>query len=304
MTFTNLCLLAGAALSITASNAALAQYDMGDDRHEGGTLVLASAMPALRRTAPAPAATANPYESIVATTAPALVTIKFTMKISSQQRGESERPMEVAGVMIRPDGMVLASNVVLNPASVNPGGVTAVPTDIKVLIGDDTEGVTASLIATDKELDLAWVKIEKPDAAGYKSIDLAASGAPALGSDIVSVERMGKLVDRAPKISIGRAAGTAAKPRKLYMVDGLDTYPGAPTFSVEGKFLGVMSFQFPDGEADESAMDDLRRLGLVILPAESIASATKRVLEQEVERAKTRGDAPKTEPAPAEGDKK
>jgi hypothetical protein len=259
--------------------------------------------------APARVLGPNPYEGIVSTITPALVTIKYTMKIATQG-GERERPREVSGVMIQADGLVLASNIVLNPYSTGGGGqdVTATPSDFKVLVGEDTEGVTARLIATDKELDLAWIKIDQPASGGYKALDLSATSAPALGDTIVCVDRMGKLVDRAPKITVGRAAGTASKPRKLYMADALDAYPGTPAFTLDGKLVGLVSFQLPDGEPDESVMNDLRRLGPVVLPAENVSSATKRVLEQEADRAKSGGDAAKT-PAPAaekkpEGDKK
>jgi len=279
----NLCMLAGALLGVSGINAGLAH---------GAT----PAAPAASRAEP------NPYEAIVSKVTPTLVTIKFTMKISGS-RGEQERPMEVAGVMIRADGLVLASNVVLNPASVQPGGVTAVPTDVKILIGDDTEGVPARLVATDKELDLAWVQIDQPTAEGYKALDLGASSTPELGVEVVCVERMGKVVDRAPKVLLGHTAGIAAKPRRLFMTDGLNCYPGTPAFTADGKLIGVVSFQLPDGELDESVMNDLGRLGPVILPVENIAAATKRVLEQEAERAKS-GDAPKPAAPAPEGEKK
>lgn len=244
------------------------------------------------------AATANPFEAIVAAAAPAVVTIKFTMKLSSP-RGETERPRELTGLMVSKDGMVLASNVVLNPWVGSPE-ITAVPSDLKILIGDDTEGVDARLIATDKELDLAWIKITSPATAGYTALDMSSGAEPTLGDRIVTVDRMGKLVDRVARISVGTAAGTTSKPRKLYMVDGLSTYPGPAAFTSEGKLIGVVSFVMPDEDADESVGTDIRRLGAVLLPAENIAAATRRVLEQEAERAKSGGgEAAK----PAEGEK-
>lgn len=284
MTFKALSALAGAALSLAAVNNATV-----------GAVVPTAAF-----------AAANPYDTIIANVTPTLVTIKFTMKISSP-RGENERPMEVGGIMIRADGLVLASNWVLNPYAGRSAEVTAVPNDIKILIGDDTEGVPAKLIATDKELDLAWLKIDEPAKDGYKFLDLGATSTPALGDQVICIDRMGKLVDRAPKLMVGRTAGTTTKPRKLFMTDALDsTYPGTPAFGADGKLIGIVSLQLPDGEFDEAVMNDLRRLGPVILPAENIASATKRVLEQEAERVKSGGEAPKAaEPEKKpEGEKK
>lgn len=305
MKFSNVCLVVGAAISIASGNVALAQSQA--DAEEVRAIVAEAMAEATNRAALLAAgeneafinrvglsAAPNPYQSIVSTVTPALVTIKFMMKISSP-RGDTERPMEVSGVMISKDGLVLASNWVLNPYAGRAADMSAVPTDLKVLIDDDTEGVPARLIATDKELDLAWVKIDQPAAGGYKALDFAASSTPELGAELVCVDRMGKLVDRAPKLMVGRAAGLTAKPRKLFMTDGLDaSYPGTPAFTADGKLVGLVSLQLPDGEFDETVMGELRRLGPVILPAENIVSSTRRVLEQEAERTRSGADAPAT----------
>ncbi|MFN9971107.1 MAG: trypsin-like peptidase domain-containing protein, partial [Phycisphaerae bacterium] len=123
--------------------------------------------------------------------------------------------------MIESGGLVMASNLQLGGISesmrsfMSPG-MSMTPKDIKVLIGDDTEGVEAKVIARDSELDLAWVQIEKKSEKPYAAIDFANAGKVVPGQTLYSVERLGKFFDRAATMNDFRIGAVVTKPRKLY----------------------------------------------------------------------------------------
>src|SRR5439155_26306455 len=96
-------------------------------------------------------------------------------------------------------------------------GITATPTDLKVLIGDDTEGVEAKLLSRDSELDLAWIQIKQPSASGYAFIDFAKSREPQLDERLLSIRRMGPYFDRHTVFGESRLAGVVRKPRRLFV---------------------------------------------------------------------------------------
>jgi len=84
------------------------------------------------------------YEHLLKQHAPTLVTIKYVqqMRIASATSG-AKRDHRPAG---RPERSVLCSNLMLSGARPRSGGQT-VPTDIRVLVGDDTQGVEATFTA-------------------------------------------------------------------------------------------------------------------------------------------------------------
>ena len=102
---------------------------------------------------------AGEYAKLLSDTTPALVTVKFVLKIEGQM-GKRESETEITGLMVDPTGLVLCANSKLGLPRIMRSFGSATPTDIKILIGDDTEGLEAKVMARDTELDLAWVKIK------------------------------------------------------------------------------------------------------------------------------------------------
>jgi hypothetical protein len=258
------------------------------------------------------------YAKLAESRSPSVVTIKFVLKISMGGSDE-ERETETAGVMIESGGLVMASNLQLGGISesmrsfMSPG-MSMTPKDIKVLVGDDTEGVEAKVIARDSELDLAWVQIEKKGDKTFAAIDFANAGKVAPGQTLYSVERLGKFFDRASTINDFRIGAVVTKPRKLYIPsERLSAGLGTPIFAADGTPVGVSVLQLPskeEMEAEQNMMGSQR--GLVILPAEEVVAATARAKEAAAsgkpvdEPAPTApADAPKEEMAEPkkEGDK-
>jgi S1-C subfamily serine protease len=287
-------------------------------------LLAAPAAPAAAAAAAEPGASA--YREVLATRAPAVVTVRYVLKIElggtmgGAMGGDGqETEGEISGVVVDPGGLVLCSNTLLGGFAnllgrlMGAGSdfeISATPEDIEVLVGDSTEGLSARLVARDSDLDLAWVQIDEPP-AGLAAIDLGAGVPAKIGEPFVAVRRMDKVFARAPALIEGRIGGETTKPRRLW-VPAASPFGGhgLPVFNTEGALLGVTVMQFPDAEDTGGAgpMASLVQsarleevLSAVILPAREVERATALAREMAAERAAAGEDAAGGEPDGEEG---
>lgn len=242
------------------------------------------------------------YAKLLAEKAPAAVTVKFLLKVNTGgmfgSSQEEETESEINGVLINPKGLVLCSNTQLAGfvgmmkrfMGGMGAGITATPTDIKVLAGDDSEGRAAEIVARDTELDLAWVRIKEPGEHAFPYVDFAQGAAAKIGQTVLGVHRLGKFFARSAVVSDGRIAGTTTKPRDLLVPSAtVGAGFGMPVFTTDGKPVGVVVMQAPESEGgDVNPMAMLGRMsgmqemmGGFILPATEVVKATKRALETE-----------------------
>ncbi len=234
---------------------------------------------------PAPAAddAGATYKHLMDGVGPAMVTIKFVMKMEGGRGGGEEgQDMEVTALMMEPAGLVLVSNIKMGGFA-SRMGMTANPTNIKVLIGDDTEGLRAKILARDSDLDLCWVQIDDDKAKGktFTAVDFAGGTNAALGDKLYLVQRMGKFFDHALNVSEGRVGGTVKKPRSLLVPTGFGAGPrellGTAMFNADGKVIGLNIAQFPDKEDMEGGESGGEgNSGVLLLPAAEVVKATVR----------------------------
>jgi hypothetical protein len=269
------------------------------------TAAVVGAAAALAGFAPAPVAATGfqrpedgaEYKKIIDTAGESLVTVKFVMKAPDDQ-GMGDQEEEINGVVIDSKGLVLCSHWFLGgAANMFGGGAGPKPQDIRVLIGDDTEGKKARLISHDSELDLAWIKLEEEPATALKFIDLEKGTAGSVGQRVFLLSRMDKYFDRSPVVNEGRLRGETTKPRRLFapggglLADRNDI--GLPVFNADAGVVGFMIVQVPDRESME-ATENIGG-GPMVLPIEDVARATKKALEAQNNPA----EGAKTEEAPA-----
>jgi S1-C subfamily serine protease len=230
----------------------------------------------------------------------ALVHVKFVLKIEGMGQ-DREMPEEIGGIMIEDSGLVLVSNFQTGGMAgmMGASGMSASPREIKVLIGDDQEGVEATLIARDSEADLAWVKITDPKGKKFDAIDFSKGATPDLGDEVIFIGRKGKYFDRVPFVQMHRIEAVTKKPRHLFLVE-TQAY-GSPAFAADGSPVGVVIFQTPNREESEGAsMDMSDRGGLAILPAADIMTATVRAKEAAASGKPVDPPAPKSDEKPAD----
>ncbi|MGQ0629051.1 MAG: hypothetical protein ACT4PL_13255 [Phycisphaerales bacterium] len=253
-----------------------------------------------------PAASAdNPYQKLVADHASAIVTIKFVMKMEMPgSGGDHEFEEEVFGVMMDPKGLVLVSNFQMGGMASRMGrgqGMSVTPTQIKILVGDDTEGVEAKLVTRDSELDLAWVKVEKAPEKPFAAVDFSKAAEPKLGETLLFLDRLDKYFDRVPMVYETKVGATPKKPRSVYLPSDEGRRYGVPVFTGMGETVGFAALQLPS-EEDEQGMGMNRFRGaVVVLPAAEIVTATERAMK--AAESAEKGDAgatekPKTEAEP------
>jgi hypothetical protein len=232
----------------------------------------------------------------------ALVTVKFVLKLEGQF-GNRESEVEVTGAMIDPSGLVLCGNSRLGMPSFMRRFGNATPTDLKVLVGDDTEGLKARVLARDTELDLAWVQITEVGKLKFPYLDLGSSAVPAPGDRLLSIRRMAKYFDRAMTVSEGRLAGKTRKPRDLYIPSGSMTIePGLPVFTPDGRVVGVAVLQLPDDEEQQANPLAFAGIGRdiangLILPCEEVRRATARARQTAASDEEEGDSPPADEPA-------
>ncbi|MFH1746462.1 MAG: trypsin-like peptidase domain-containing protein [Planctomycetota bacterium] len=250
-------------------------------RPPGWLVILALGGAMLVATTPTQAEHDRLYKALIERVDPALVTVKFVLKTQGSYGGYDSET-EIVGTMIKPEGLVLCAGRAL-------GGMSwsgqSTPTDLKVLIGDDTEGLPAKVIARDTELGLAWVRIKDVGDKKFDYVDLTETTTAELGKRLLTVGRMGRFFDRAPLVTEGVMAGQASKPRYLIVAGGpIDMTVGLPVYGANGKVVGVPVSQQPDDEdLEHSSGRSYALMGStgsgLILPAHKVVQATARALQ-------------------------
>jgi S1-C subfamily serine protease len=244
----------------------------------------------------------SPIATVATKKAPAMVSVKFMMSISGMGQ-DQEREAEAAGLLIDDKGLVLVSNLEIGGA-LQRGQPSAQAKDIKVLIGDDTEGVPAKVIGRDTELELAWIQLEKPADKALAFVDLSKGAAVSVGQELVGLDRMNKYYDRAIVGFTTTVGGLAKKPRNLIIPSGGKIeWIGVPVFTGAGEFVGLSVVQPMNADEEDQGMRNPGRMssfdrGLKIMPAAEIAAATTRALEA----AKSGKGLGMEEPKPAEAE--
>ncbi|MCZ7650937.1 MAG: serine protease [Thermoanaerobaculia bacterium] len=261
-------------------------------------------------------------------TSPAVATVRarlrVLMRFGSEQE-EREQAMEARGAVVSPRGLVMLSNSHLSAArwseqlragAAGELSVQLVPAEIRVLLDGDEEERPAVLVASDADLDLAFVQLEPPPAGPLAFVDFASSGPPAAGARVAVVSRLGTGFDAAPYFETARLAGRIRRPREAWILDGVLTAFGLPAFDLSGRPLGVVTtvlsgtaagtapevgeFEGPAPAPRQRREND--RSGLFLVPAArvrtAIDGALARVAERGTEAAAGPGAAGREAPAP------
>lgn len=221
------------------------------------------------------------YDRLLTRQSPALVTIRYVLKTEDEEGTFFEEDREITGVMIDPAGIVLCSNAQLAGATmIEDFDVKTSASDLKVLVGDDVDGLGARVITRDRELDLVWLRVKNAAGKTFPFVDLTKSVDVRCGERLLTIVRLAKFFDHEPVVYEGPVAGILHKPRDLYAPgSGLGGEAGLPAFNAEGEFVGIFVAQMPDREdhqADSTATGG--DLDVFILPAKTVAEATKRAM--------------------------
>ncbi len=163
--------------------------------------------------------------------APALVSVRYVLKVATSG-AERELDGETICILIGADGLLLCSNnemggyVQLLTQMMNRGPMPAVvstPKELRVLLGNDSKGLPAKVIARDSDRDLAWLRLDAvPAGLELQPIDLENHREAALGEPLYRLRRLDRFFGSVPIVESGVVGALADHPRKLLIAADLD----------------------------------------------------------------------------------
>jgi S1-C subfamily serine protease len=134
---------------------------------------------------------------------------------------------------------------------------------------DGTE-VPAKLGFKDTDLDLAYIRPEKPADVKLTAIDTATQAPMKLLDDVIIIGRLGKELNREPVVMTNEIISLVTKPR-IFGKLAVQSI-GMPVFNAEGKFLGLGINRFsPKGESDSNPVPS----NVVLAAADLMESAAQ-----------------------------
>lgn len=267
---------------------------------------------------PSYAADESAVSEIVAAHAPTVVTLRCVVKVQGGPFGArgQESPLETTGVVIDAERrIVLAAHTDLGGLpepmqrmlSSAGGGVSSVPTDIRIFrpgTDDGTQGLPATLVARDQQLNLAWVRIDEEPAGKLQAVELEQQAeTPRLGTHLIALMRAGRYFEHAALGREFRVAAITERPRLLFVPSAPIPNQLLPIFRTDGTLIGFSNMQFPDIEIDvnnrirmQLDMAEMAETGPLVMPVELIRSVTERALAQAATQPATQPSA-QTQPA-------
>ncbi len=243
------------------------------------------------------AATKNDFKELIEQRAESLVTVKFILNVSmgGMANMDQESENEMSCVMVSSDGLVICSNNKLSGFigllnQMSGGGmqkISAIPKDLKVIVGSEEKAFEAEIVTKDSELDIVWIRIKNSEGVKFVFVDFASAKDAAVGDELIILRRMGDYFGRQIVANRSRVGGITSKPRKLYVPDTLFSQGGGlPVFASNGDVIGFMVTQLPDsGGGAQSLLSMISGnfqdgMSGLILPATEVSRATARAMQQ------------------------
>lgn len=169
----------------------------------------------------------------------AVVEIEVTASDNPAQK--EERKLEVLGTVIAKDGLIVVPLSTLDVASTIDGRMVKGPQGpIKL---------SAKVAFKDTDLDLAFIRPEKPADVKLTPVDTANSATMDVQDDVIILSRLGKDLNREPVVMTNEIIALVTKPR-IFGKIGTQSL-GTPVFNQDGKFLGIGINRFgPKGDSE------------------------------------------------------
>ena len=212
----------------------------------------------------------NASLKIVQNRAQSIVTLRVVSKLESNQGGQSanrEMRYEVQGVVVDKEGLIMVSNVFLNPYSLRQTeegaepDIKLTPVSIKVVFAGDEKEYVGFVAATDKKLALDFIKVEDLAGKAISPVSFQTSATPVVGQELLLVSRMSRGFDYVPFFQTGQIAGEIVRPRKAWMILGRISGFGLPVFTLNDEVAGVLSNVPSSIKEDASNPDTMGLMG-------------------------------------------
>lgn len=186
--------------------------------------------------------------------------VEIEISAGEGQTRKEERKLEILGTVIAADGLIVAPLSTLDVASNIDGRTVNGPQgpmklsakgttkEVKIIMPDGSE-VAAKVAFKDPDLDLAFIRPEKPEDVKLTPVNTAENAPMSLLDDVIVLGRLGKDLNREPVVFTNEVVSVISKPRTFAKIGGQSL--GMPAFNKDGKFLGIGINRFsPKGETD------------------------------------------------------
>ncbi len=222
--------------------------------------------------------------SLVENEASAVVAIRYVLSQSAYGQ-EMQQPMEAQGVVIEPDGLVLAPASELEGSIFTSGfrgpqdgseGPEFSYSDYRVLVmlGGREQEYEAEVLAKDTEADLAWLKLTEPPSEPMTYIEFPDKSPLDVGDRYFTLGRMSEMRGRAPMVVTGIVGGRMEIPRPGLLA----SYGEGAVFDESGTPAGLLVSPPTSSQASFGSVTAMMEqfLTRMILPAPVIRRATER----------------------------
>lgn len=204
------------------------------------------------------ALTASNKDSVLFLTA----VVELEVTAGENPTKKEERKVEMLGTVINKDGLIVAPLSALDVASAVDGRSINTPQgpvklsakantkEVKIILPDGSEAA-AKVVAKDPDLDLAFVRPEKPESVKLIPVDTTNTATLNKLDDVIVLGRLGKDLNREPVTMTSEIISVISKPRVFGRIGAPSL--GMPVFNAEGKLLGIGINRFPAKGDDNSA---------------------------------------------------
>lgn len=212
----------------------------------------------------------------VARSAPALVTVRMTLKTRYVHEGregqEYERTLEVQGTVVSADGLTVVSDLSTDPESLFPPGegaqVETEASDVKLLLRGGQE-VPARFVLRDPDLDLAFLAPVAAQAP-MPFLKLERGAVPAQLDELLVLAQLGPALGREVAVQVALVRAVVKKPRTFLVPTLADGHRavGGPALDARGRPIGLVVFRRPPGAArPENVREYMAGIQPVVLTA-------------------------------------
>jgi hypothetical protein len=220
-----------------------------------------------------------------------VVNMKYSFPGSPSQ--EQEQKLDVTGVIVDPSGLAVLALSQSDPTSLfanqMPDGM-----DMEVELRsasyllENGDEIDVERVMWDSDLDLAFFRPVEALDETLQHVDLSDSADAEILDQVLVVNRLGRVTNRAYSVSIEWIEAIMERPRTFYITGKQDTRSGlgCPAFALNGKVVGLLLLHTISG--GDNPMDNITS---VILPASDIADLIPEAMEAEVPEAEDKDDA-------------
>jgi hypothetical protein len=249
--------------------------------------------------------------------APAVVGVDVVLRAEMRMGGEGheqEGKVEMVGAVVDASGLVMVWNSsisasrlkeMMEATSGGGGGdfdMRIEPVSFHVVLPGSDERHSAFLAASDSQLDVAFLQLDRLPAEPLPAVSFAALGEVAVGQRLYTVSRFGPSFDRAAFYAPLEVVGVLARPRRGWIVAGDQDSLGLPVFDDAGRPVGVLATVISTVARDSGSMawgggsfgeggGRSGPLGVFLLPAAPVARAIELSKERAVRLLEERREA-------------